>query len=186
MAPTSDSLPAATEAPHLLEAFEQPRPFVSAKRLRMFSFAVLLGASFVGSVYYIVSRALASRCERELEMIRAIAEQTREAEDSVGVDREVIPRFVLPQTYNELVEKMRQADDSAMTSKGPAAHGPLLHQEVIHRAKLAWNEGIFNVQVSLEAYGLEWKRRREEQTKVSIESSIRLLGYEPSELKRIA
>lgn len=186
----ADPLPSAVEAPHLIEAFEKPKPFINTKRLQTFTIAVLIGAASIGSVYYILSRELASQCEEEMRLINTMSARYRAQENLAQTDtthnRDIIPTFVVPRTYNELAEKMKANNDSDVAKKNLAATTPLLHQELIHKAKLRWNEALFNVQVQLEAYGVERRNRCESQALPNIEAALRANGLAYQELRKIS
>lgn len=200
----------AVDGPHLLPAFEQPKPFVSARRLRVFSVYAVVGAASVGGVYYVLSRALAAQVRSERLIGEAGLRPGRWADgDVAAAAAPVVPAFKAPSSYAGLAERLAAAGGSAAAvaaalppggGRGPsggAAGGsvvagvrarleePMLHQQAALRARLAWNGSIARVQAALEDLVVGYRARRLAACKKAVAARLAAADYEVVALREV-
>lgn len=174
--------PTAIEAPHLLPRFEEPKPFVHPKRLQAFSASVFIGAACMGGVYYLLSRTLAEFAQNEVNTVAAMVPKPKASAVPT------LPKFVAPSSYRGLVDKLEAAGGEVKplaNSQEPARRTVLLHEEMLRRSKLKWNDTIADMQSALEMYTLQLRQYREAQAKLAIRRSLEERGYVLKELREV-
>lgn len=179
-APLSSFIPQASEAPELLQSYVEPKPFISARRLQLFSVSMAAGAAAVGLVYFLLSKSISNRVEEEQALVDRIVERNRLALQS---RHSVLPAFVAPSSFDELYTKM--VDREKEVEQQLTQTNSTLNTETMFHLKMWWNRCLKNIQVATDSFFSAQQRRSEAQARKNIEAAIKYSGYEVVELREI-
>ena len=200
--PAIDPVPTPVEAPHLLEAaLNEPKPFLQPRALKAFSVSLLIGAGFAASVYVLLSKSISDQYTEEKELLEQITERRRRREHVAEASKAMAQSakdsllnggsnaFTAPSRFEDVQKRANEAqlnmNRSSNETTSAAPETPMLHQEAVFRAKKGWNDAISNVQMSLEAFDTEYRRRREASAVEGVKQLIRDRGYDEQSLRRI-
>lgn len=199
-----DPVPSPVEAPHLLEAaaLNEPKPFLQPRALKAFSVSLLIGAGFAASVYVLLSKSISDQYTEEKELLDQITERRNRREHVNEASKAMAQSakdsllnggasaFTAPSRFEDVQKRANEAQlnnnrSSLSDATSTTTETPMLHQEATFRAKKGWNDAISNVQMSLEAFDTEYRRRREATAVEGVKQLIRDRGYDESSLRRI-
>lgn len=195
-----DPVPSPVEAPHLLEsgALPEPKPFLKPQALKAFSVSLLIGAGFAASVYVLLSKSISDHHVEEQELLEQITKRHHRREHNADATRSIAESarqslldvsgspFVAPSRFVDLKQRAEEAEAAARTASAPSAlDTPMLHKEATYRIKRGWNDAISNVQTSLEAFDVEYRRRREASAIAAIKQLVHERGLDESTLRRM-
>lgn len=180
--PPANFLPPAKEAPELLQAYVEPKPFVSPRRLQLFTVSMAVGALTVGGLYFLLSKTISASVEEEQHEVDRVAERNRLA----AMERQkLLPAFTAPTSYEQLHEKMMQHQrEIARQETLVATSTSMLHTEVIYHVKKFWNRCLTHIQDAVEHSSAVAESRREAKLKRSIEASLSYNGFRVNSLER--
>ncbi|KAK7200883.1 hypothetical protein NESM_000147100 [Novymonas esmeraldas] len=178
--PPSNFIPPATEAPELLQSYVEPKPFVSPRRVQVFTVSLGVGAASVALVYFFLSKSISTRVEEEQLQVDRIVERNRVAmQDRVSI----VPTFTAPSAYDELYAKMIERDREVETQLAQAKS--TLHTETMFHVKMWWNRCLRNIQSATDAFTKAQLRNSEAQAEANIRARLRHSGYELVELSKV-
>lgn len=168
-------------------SYEERKPFVSQRSIKSFTTYILVGASCFGAVYMLLSKVVANDYDAEAQVVSEILQKEKTIQ-AVVVEAPALPEFRAPSSYADLMAKM--ADDAQSKQPGAAANNaiaqPLLHQQMLFRAKLSWNNAVANVQLALDRFAQQWQERRERLAIENAKALIGSMGYEVVALKDVS
>lgn len=178
--PASTFIPSASEAPERLQTFVEPKPFISARRMQVFTVSMGVGAASVALVYFFLSKSISARVEEEQTQLDRIAERNRLAmQDRMTV----VPSFTAPNSYDQLYAKMVERDKEVEAQI--AQSRSTLHTETVFHLKLWWNRCLRNIQAATDALTNAQLRRKEAQAEASVKATLQYNGYELQSLKKV-
>nr|CCC92980.1 conserved hypothetical protein [Trypanosoma congolense IL3000] len=168
----------ASEAPELLLPYVEPTPFVSAKRYKAFVASMFVGATAMGTVYYMLSESISGSLEEGNKnlYLHRVAESNKIALLS---QTSVVPEFAAPSSFAELAEKMRQHERELELKQAKINDGAvMLHAEVGFRMKLWWNTCLTHIQEAADNLARILERRRERIALENVRDKLEAKGYE--------
>ncbi|KPA86554.1 putative mitochondrial hypothetical protein [Leptomonas pyrrhocoris] len=178
--PASTFIPSASEAPELLQSYVEPKPFISARRLQVFTVSMGVGAFSVSLVYFFLSKSISTRVEEEQTQLDRITERNRLAmQDRMSV----VPNFTAPNSYDELYAKMIERDKEVESQL--AQSRSTLHTETMFHLRMWWNRCLRNIQAATDAFANAQLRRKEAQAEANIKTTLRCSGYKLMDLKKV-
>lgn len=178
--PASTFIPSASEAPERLQSYVEPKPFISARRMQVFTVSMGVGAASVALVYFFLSKSISARVEEEQTQLDRLAERNRLAlQDRLTV----VPSFTAPNSYDELYAKMVERDKEVEAQI--AQSRSTLHTETMFHLKLWWNRCLRNIQAAADAFTNAQLRRKEAQAEASVKATLQYNGYELQSLKKL-
>ncbi|KPI90755.1 hypothetical protein ABL78_0191 [Leptomonas seymouri] len=178
--PPAAFTPSAIEAPERLQSYVETKPFVSARRIQVFTVSMGVGAVSVGLVYFFLSKSISTRMEEEQMHLDRVAERNRLAmQDRMSV----MLNFTAPSSYDELYAKMveREKEVEAQLAQSRST----LHTETMYHLKMWWNRCLRNIQAATDYFTNAQLRRKEAQAEANIKTTLQYNGYELIELKKI-
>ncbi|AYU83258.1 protein of unknown function - conserved [Leishmania donovani] len=176
----SDFIPPATEAPERLQSYVEPKPFISLRRMQVFTVSLGVGAASVALVYFFLSTSIRNRVEEEQFQVDRIVERNRMAmQDRISI----VPIFVAPSTYDELYAKMVKKDKEVETQLTQAKS--TLHTETMFHVKMWWNRCLHNIQSATDAFAAAQLRHKEAQAEANIKATLQYSGYELVGLSKV-
>lgn len=171
-----DFVPSASEAPELLTSYVQPKPFVSPRRLQVFTVSMGVGMVAVGMVYFLVSRSIGDSIEQEQLGIDSVAANNARA---VAELRRSVISFKAPSTYEELQQKVKQRDEEVERQEREVVGSTsVLYTETVFRLKMWWNRCLGRIQDAVDQFCVAHAQRQEHMARASVEATIRQHGYE--------
>lgn len=161
-----DFRPSASAAPQLLEAYVEPKPFISQKNFQLFAVSFLVGGATVCAVYLLLSSSIAEDLEREY----LYADGIRESNERHAT---LLKEFVAPSSYKYLQDKMerRQAENRDQEMERVS----VLHSEVLYRVKIWWNRQLTLID---SVFTRMWERRRIRSEFETIRAAVALRGFD--------
>eukprot|EP00796_Vickermania_ingenoplastis_P006148 gene6148-4427_t len=162
----TDFKPSASSAPHLLESYVEPKPFVSQKNLQIFTVFFLVGGATVCAVYFLLSSSIAEDLGREYTH----ADGIRESNERHAA---LLEEFAVHTSYKHLHEKMERRNAEAREQQ--LTRVSVLHSEVLYRAKMWWNRQLTLID---SVVTLLWERRKLQSEYETIRSALSLKGYD--------
>ncbi|KAG8348271.1 hypothetical protein ERJ75_001739900 [Trypanosoma vivax] len=185
--PSIDELPpytpSASEAPELLLPYEEPKPFVSAKRLRVFLSSMFVGATTVGGSYYLFSKSAGKFLYNGENgvCLQRITESNRLALQGA---QNIVPEFTAPSHFEELQEKIRLHERELRKQREQVAQeSVMLHNEIEFRLKMWWNMSLTHLQEAAESLSRLLERQRERTTLAHVKRELDARGYEVLKLR---
>lgn len=176
----SDFIPPATEAPERLQSYVEPKPFISLRRMQVFTVSLGVGAASVALVYFFLSTSIRNRVEEEQLQVDRIVERNRMAmQDRISI----VPIFTAPSTYDELYAKMVEKDKEVETQLTQAKS--TLHTETMFHVKMWWNRCLRNIQSATDAFVAAQLRHKEAQAEANIKATLQYSGYELVGLSKV-
>lgn len=178
--PASTFIPSASEAPERLQSYVEPKPFISARRMQVFTVSMGVGAASVALVYFFLSKSISTREEEEQTQLDRITERNRLAmQDRMAV----VLNFTAPNSYDELYAKMveREKEVEAQLAQ---SHSTLQTETMFH-LKMWWNRCLRNIQTATDNFTNAQLRRKEAQAEANIKATLQYNGYELVELKKM-
>lgn len=178
--PASTFIPSASEAPERLQSYVEPKPFISARRMQVFTVSMGVGAASVALVYFFLSKSISTREEEEQTQLDRITERNRLAmQDRMAV----VLNFTAPNSYDELYAKMveREKEVEAQLAQSHST----LHTETMFHLKMWWNRCLRNIQIATDNFTNAQLRRKEAQAEADIKATLQYNGYELVELKKM-
>lgn len=177
--PASTFIPSASEAPERLQSYVQPKPFISARRMQVFTVSMGVGAASVALVYLFLSKSISTRVEEEQSQVDRVTERNRLAmQDRMSV----VLDFKAPNSYDELYAKMLERDKEVEAQL--AQSRSTLHTETMFHLKLWWNRCLRNIQSATDAFTNARLRRKEAQAEANVRATLQYNGYELVDLKK--
>lgn len=179
--PPSSFMPSATEAPERLQTYVEPKPFISPRRMQIFTVSLGVGATSVALVYFFLSKSISSRVEEEQVQVDRIVERNRIAmQDRMSV----VPTFTAPSTYDELYAKMLERDREVEAQLTQAKS--TLHTETMFHLKMWWNRCLRNIQSAADAFTAAQLRHKEAQAEANVKATLQYNGYELVQLSKLS
>ncbi|KAG5491358.1 hypothetical protein JIQ42_01257 [Leishmania sp. Namibia] len=176
----SEFLPPATEAPERLQSYVEPKPFISLRRMQVFTVSLGVGASSIALVYFLLSTSIRNRVEEEQLHVDRIVECNRMAmHDRISV----VPTFTAPSTYDDLYAKMVEKDKEVETQLTKVKS--TLHTETMFHVKMWWNRCLHNIQSATDAFAAAQLRHKEAQAEANIKATLQYSGYEVVGLSKV-
>jgi hypothetical protein len=177
--PASTFIPSASEAPERLQSYVKPKPFISARRLQLFTVSLGVGAASVALVYFFLSKSISARVEEEQMQVDRVVERNQLAlQDRMSVAL----NFTAPNSYDELYAKMLERDKEVEAQL--AQSRSTLHTETMFHLKMWWNRCLRNIQTATDSFTKAQLRRKELQAEANIKAALQHNGYELVELKK--
>ncbi|KAG5467035.1 hypothetical protein LSCM1_01215 [Leishmania martiniquensis] len=178
--PPSDFFPPAAEAPERLQSYVEPKPFISLRRMQLFTVSLGVGASSVALVYLLLSTSIRHRVEEEQLQLDRVVECNRMAmQDRLSA----VPTFTAPSTYDDLYAKMVAKDMEVEAQLAQAKS--TLHTETMFHVKMWWNRCLRNIQSAADAFAAAQLRHQEAQAEANIKATLQYSGYELVALSKV-
>ncbi|CAM43666.1 conserved hypothetical protein [Leishmania braziliensis MHOM/BR/75/M2904] len=176
----SQFIPPASEAPERLQSYVEPKPFISLRRMQLFTVSLGVGGASVALVYFFLSTSIRNRVEEEQLQFDRVVERNRIAmQDRISV----VPVFVAPSTYDELYAKMLEKDRTVETQLTQAKS--TLHTETMFHVKMWWNRCLRNIQAATDAFVTAQLRHKEAHAEANIKAALQYSGYELVSLSKV-
>ena len=181
------STPDENAAPPRLESYTEPKPFITPRQARNFTFSAVVGVSVIAAVHFILSASIAENYEEELAVLRRVTKDSSAAE--ALAPKPEIPQFVAPSSYSALKKRM---EEEAKISREAFLHdknvreAPVLHQEVSQRLMLGWNAALANVEQSAAAMAVQYHNWRLKQMKKNVRAIVEEQQLTLVELREVA
>lgn len=174
--------PSASEAPHRLPAYQEPKPFVTARSLRSFTVSSLFACGCSYALYRLLSRTMAANDSSEADAASVLpvvpAPQKRSDVDSPLPQgtAPALPRFAAPTTFKQLSTLTSERVDPDTVRDGDvqsiAPPRPALHDEAFARFKSAWNEALDAIEYSVVALERQRRQYREAAAMAAINDAV--------------
>ncbi|GET92975.1 hypothetical protein, conserved [Leishmania tarentolae] len=173
-------IPPATEAPERLQSYVEPKPFISLRRMQLFTVSLGVGAASMALVYFFLSSSIRNRVEEEQLQVDRIVERNRIAmQDRMSI----LPIFTAPSTYDELYTKMLEKEREVETQLSQAKS--TLHTETMFHIKMWWNRCLRNIQSATDAFVTAQLRHKEAQAEANIKATLQYSGYQLMSLSKV-
>ncbi|EAN76980.1 uncharacterized protein TEOVI_000798200 [Trypanosoma equiperdum] len=175
--------PTASEAPELLLPYVEPKPFVSTKRLKAFVASMFVGATTIGTAYYLLSKSISTSLEdgNKNLYLQRIIESNRVA---LQPRPNIVPEFTAPSSFAELQKKMQQHELELDRKRARILDETvMLHAEAGFRMKLWWNTCLAHIQEAGDKLAFLLQERRERAALAHIRESLDEKGYELVKLR---
>lgn len=180
--PPADFVPPASEAPELLQAYVEPKPFISPRRAQLFAVSTAVGVTTTALLYFLLSKNISGNAEDEQALVDSVAAKNRLAAEK---RQQLFPEFAAPSSYEQLQAKMAQRDrEMARQEEQVCSATSTLNTEILFRLKMWWNRCLTNIQDAVDRVATALEQRRQSQVQANIEATLRYGGYSLVDLKR--
>ncbi|CAD2216568.1 hypothetical protein AGDE_03179 [Angomonas deanei] len=179
----TDASPSAAERPELLQSYVEPKPFVSARRLQLFTASMVLGITSMAVIYFLMTKSISENLEAQQMQLDTIAAKNKQA---IEERDKLFKEFSAPSSLDDIKMKM-SLYEKEMERNEVALHQSTsaLHTEVLYRLKSWWNSCLTNIQDAADRFAKSIDSRNEAGVEYNIRALLENRGYEVVKLEKL-
>lgn len=166
----------ASEAPHRLPAYHEPKPFITARSLKSFTVASVVACGCAFAFYRLLAKGVdAVQEEQQAAASKLLTPVPVVKSRATSTAAPALPSFAAPKSFSDL--SRLAASENAMTVGTPteavdSRPRPQLHEEAWARFRTSWNEAVDALEGSVVALEKQRKEYRESAAVAAIRAEL--------------